>query len=85
MPSSFSNVRRGEAVKRAQSPQAEPVRLSWKNMLMIALMARQPFAISAVSFLIFSAGSEEVNLKLKSLLEDAVPGDWFCEVPPRAM
>ena len=34
---------------------------AWKNMPMMAIMARRPLASSADSFLVFSAGSEEVN------------------------
>merc|ERR1711933_140672 len=41
--------RRGESVYNSQSPQALPVRPSWKNMPMMAIMARRPFAISAAS------------------------------------
>eukprot|EP00972_Heterocapsa_arctica_P008786 1288627-Heterocapsa_arctica.AAC.1 len=32
-----------------------PVRSSWKNLPMIAIMARRPFAISAASILVFAA------------------------------
>jgi len=60
-PSSLSKARRGEAVYKAQSPQAEPVRPSWKNIPMIATIANRPLAISAASFLVFSSGSSEVR------------------------
>jgi len=48
-------------VYKAQSPQAEPVRPSWKNIPMMATIANRPLAISALSFLVFSSGSSEVR------------------------
>ena len=44
--------RDAHAVYSAQSPQAEPVRPSWKNMLMIASIARRPFAIFELNYIL---------------------------------
>jgi len=44
-------------VYRAQSPQAEPVRPSWKNMPMMAIMASLPLANSVESFCFLFEGS----------------------------
>ena len=41
----------------AQSPQAEPVRPSWKNMLMIAIIARRPFLIFEFNYFLRSSSS----------------------------
>merc|ERR1719203_2332619 len=49
-PSSSSKALSGESVYRAQSPHADPVRPSWKNIPMIAIIARRPLAISAFNF-----------------------------------
>ena len=50
--------------------------ISWKNIPMIAIIASRPFASSAESFLVFSAGSDEVKtLKPKSPAAAGVPGD----------
>ena len=54
-------ARKGEAVYRDQSPQALPVRPSWKNMPMMAIMAKRPLASSALNFFDFSAGSFDVR------------------------
>jgi len=48
-------------------------------MLMMAIIASRPFAISAVSFLVFPAGSEEVStLEPKSPAAAGAPADWSC-------
>ena len=50
--------------------------LTWKNIPMMAIIANLPFANSAESFLVFSAGSLEVKtLKPKSPTAAAVPAD----------
>ena len=41
----------------AQSPQAEPVRPSWNNMLMIAIMTRRLFLISEFNYFLRSSSS----------------------------
>ena len=41
---------RGEFVQSAKSAHTEPVRPSWKNILMIAIVARRPFANIAFNF-----------------------------------
>ena len=46
---------------KAQSPQAEPVRPSWKNMPMIAILANLTLPSSADKMLVFSLGSLEVR------------------------
>merc|ERR1719240_2354095 len=79
-PSSFSKALNGEAVYSAQSPHAEPVSPSWKNIPMMAIIASLPLASSAESFLVFSDGSLEVStLKPKSPAAAAVPADWSCD------
>merc|ERR1719277_637137 len=84
-PSSFSKARSGEAVYNAQSPQALPVRPSWKNMPMIATMASRPFAISAESLPFNAVGSDEVsNFQPKSPAAAEVPADWSCESSQKA-
>jgi len=80
-PSSLSKARSGEPVYSAQSPHAEPVRPSWKNMPMIATMARRPLAISAASFFVFSMGSLAVRtFQPKSPDAAGVPADWSWEI-----
>jgi hypothetical protein len=55
---------------------------TWKNMPMIAIM----FASSALSFLVFSAGSDAVNtLNPKSPAYASVPGVWSWETSQKAM
>ena len=50
---------------------------AWKNMPMMAIIARRPFASSADNFLVFSTGSLDVKtLKPKSPAAAGVPGDW---------
>jgi len=76
-PISFSNARSGESVYSAQSPHAAPVRPSWKNMPMMATMAKRPLAISADSFFFNTSGSLDVStFHPKSPSEAAVPGFW---------
>ena len=59
---------------------------SWKNMPMMAIMASLPLASSADSFLVFSAGSEEVKtFHPKSPAAAAVPADWSWETSQKAM
>ena len=48
---------RGESVRRAQFSHALPVRPSWKNMPMIAIIASLPLASSERSFLALTSGS----------------------------
>mmetsp|Transcript_5201 Transcript_5201/g.11787 ORF Transcript_5201/g.11787 Transcript_5201/m.11787 type:complete len:229 (-) Transcript_5201:739-1425(-) len=52
-----SEALRGESVYKAQSPQAEPVRPSWKNMPMMATIARRPLASSAFKLFFRFSGS----------------------------
>eukprot|EP00975_Prorocentrum_lima_P039285 8256782-Prorocentrum_lima.AAC.1 len=40
---------------KAQSPHARPTGPSWKNMPLMAIMARRPFPNSAGNFLLISA------------------------------
>eukprot|EP00972_Heterocapsa_arctica_P069292 10239416-Heterocapsa_arctica.AAC.1 len=47
MPGSLSYERSGEALYRAQSLPAEPVRPSWGEMPMVAVLASWPFGVSA--------------------------------------
>merc|ERR550534_2277930 len=56
-PSSLSNARSGDAVYSDQSPHAEPVRPSWKNMPLIAIVASRQCAISAFKRFFFSSAS----------------------------
>ena len=49
--------RDAHAVYSAQSPQAGPVRPSWKNMLMIAIIARRPFLIFEFNYFLRSSSS----------------------------
>ena len=49
------------AFYKAQSPQAEPVRPSCKNMPMNAILANLPLPSSADNMLVFSLGSLEVR------------------------
>merc|ERR1719443_1818866 len=81
-PSSLSKALSGEAVYNDQSPHADPVRPSWKNMPMIAIIASRPFAISAASFFCFSAGSLEVSsVQPNSPREAGDPGIvWSWEI-----
>ena len=59
---------------------------AWKNMPMMAIIASLPLAISALSFLVFSAGSEAVNtLNPKSPAYAALPGVCSCETSQKAM
>ena len=59
---------------------------AWKNMPMMAIIASLPLASSALSFLVFSAGSEEVKtLNPKSPAAAGVPGDWSWETSQKAM
>ena len=59
---------------------------AWKNMPMMAIIASLPLAISALSFLVFSAGSEEVNtLNPKSPAYAALPGVCSWETSQKAM
>ena len=59
---------------------------SWKNIPMMAIMASLPLASSADSFLVFSAGSEEVKtFHPKSPAAAAVPADWSWETSQKAM
>merc|ERR1719245_1190125 len=60
-PSSLSKARRGEPVYLAQSPQALPVRPSWKNMPMMAIIASLPLAISALSLRFLVSGSSDAS------------------------
>ena len=39
----------GGPMQGAHSPQGEPVKPPWKNMLVIAVIAKRPFAISAAN------------------------------------
>ena len=58
---------------------------AWKNMPMMAIIASLPLAISALSFLVFSAGSEAVNtLKPKSPAYASVPGVCSWETSQKA-
>jgi len=76
-PSSLSKARNGEPVYRAQSPHADPVRPSWKNIPMIAIIARRPLAISAANLDCFCAASLDVStFQPKSPAAAAVPADW---------
>jgi len=50
-------LRKGESVYRAQSPQAEPVSPSWKNIPMMAIIARRPLASSAFNLVLRCSGS----------------------------
>ena len=60
--------------------------LAWKNMPMMAIIASLPLAISALSFLVFSAGSEAVNtLNPKSPAYASVPGVCSWETSQKAM
>ena len=60
--------------------------LAWKNIPMMAIIASLPLASSALSFLVFSAGSEEVNtLNPKSPAAAGVPADWSWETSQKAM
>ena len=60
--------------------------MSWKNMPMMAIIARRPFANSALNFLVFSAGSDDVKtLNPKSPAAAGVPGDWSWETSQKAM
>eukprot|EP00972_Heterocapsa_arctica_P025882 3809070-Heterocapsa_arctica.AAC.1 len=75
-PSSCANARSGKAMWRTQFPQAEPKSAFRNNMGMLAHVARQPFGISAPSFAVSAARSEEIRtLKSKSPLDAAVPED----------
>merc|ERR1712151_622940 len=56
---SFSKALSGESVYKDQSPHAEPVSPSWKNIPMIAIMARRPLASSAFNFFLRTSGSEK--------------------------
>ena len=59
---------------------------AWKNMPMMAIIASLPFAISALSFLVFSAGSAAVNtLNPKSPAYASVPGVCSWETSQKAM
>ena len=59
---------------------------AWKNMPMMAIIASLPLAISALSFLVFSAGSEAVNtLNPKSPAYASVPGVCSWETSQKAM
>ena len=69
----------------AQSPQAEPVRPSWKNMPTIAILANLPLASSADKLLVFLtwiAGGE--NLETEVARCNVVPADWSCEMSQKA-
>ena len=58
---------------------------AWKNMPMMAIIASLPLAISALSFLVFSAGSEAVNtLNPKSPAYASVPGVCSWETSQKA-
>ena len=60
--------------------------MAWKNIPMMAIIASLPLAISALSFLVFSAGSEEVNtLNPKSPAYAALPGVCSWETSQKAM
>ena len=52
---SSTKARSGESVYNAQTPQAEPVRPTWKNMPLMAMIASLPLAISAFSFFFLSS------------------------------
>merc|ERR1712183_994287 len=56
-PSSDSKARNGEAVYMDQSPHALPVSPSWKNIPMIAIIAKRPFAISAFNLRCLTSAS----------------------------
>ena len=59
---------------------------AWKNIPMMAIIASLPLASSALSFLVFSAGSEAVKtLNPKSPAAAGVPGDWSWETSQKAM
>merc|ERR1719450_1267622 len=52
---------------------------------MIAIIARRPFAISALNFPFNAAGSEDVsNFQPKSPAAAEVPADWSCESSQKA-
>merc|ERR1712203_869440 len=73
-PSSDSKARRGDASYKAQLPHALPVRPSWKNMPIIAIIARRPLAISEFSPRSFFAGSATPPpLKIPRLPKVALP------------
>merc|ERR1719327_2060201 len=81
----FSKDRKGDASYKDQSPHAEPVSPSRKNIPIIAIIASRPLASSAASFFSFSAGSLDVStLNPKSPFEAGVPGDWSCESSQKA-
>ena len=55
-------------------------------MPMMAIIANLPFASSALSFLVFSAGSDAVKtLNPKSPAAAGVPADWSWETSQKAM
>ena len=54
--------------------------LAWKNIPMMAIMAKRPFANSALSLVFFTSGSSDVmSFHPKSPAKAAVPGDWSWE------
>ena len=60
--------------------------VAWKNIPMMAIIAKRPLASSAFSFLVFSAGSDEVKtLNPKSPAAAGVPADWSWETSQNAM
>merc|ERR1719356_2298452 len=83
--SSDSKARSGEAVYNDQSPHALPVSPSWKNIPMIAIIAKRPFAISALNLFFSASGSDDVsNFQPKSPAAAEVPADWSCESSQKA-
>ena len=68
------------------TPTSTPTSPAWKNMPMMAIIASLPFAISALSFFVFSAGSAAVNtLNPKSPAYASVPGVCSWETSQKAM